>query len=285
MRPRDIKRFAKELWHEIQDDNVLNGAAVLAFFLLLSIFPAAIFLLSLMPYLPIPHLQQATMDLLHQMLPEQSATLFEGTVKQAVAQKNGRVLTFGFLFLLWSASTGIYAVIQQLNITYDAKESRPWWKVKGMSILLMLLFLVIVIVALSLVIFGGVVQSWIAGLIGWSTALRTLFASLRWIILAAFGLLGFSVIYYFGPDTDQRFRLISPGSLVGIILIAAGSIGFRFYISNFGNYGATYGSLAAMIILILWLYLTSIMLLVGSEINALLEQNRRAPNKAMDGRS
>jgi membrane protein len=262
--------FAKELWRRIEDDHVLNGAAALAYFLLLAIFPAAIFVLSLLPYLSIPHLQQAVMDLLHQVLPQQSANLFEGTVRHVASQKSGGLLTFGVLFTLWSASTGVYAIMQQLNMAYEARERRPFWKARGTAILLMLLFIVLVIASLSLVIFGGVVQSWLASTIGWSRPLLIFFATLRWIIIGASLLLGLAVIYRFGPDVNVKFRFISPGNVVGATLIALASIGFRFYVSKFGNYSATYGSLGAMIILMLWLYLTGIAVLAGSEINAIL---------------
>ncbi len=264
--------FAKELWCEIEDDHVLNGAAALAYFLLLAIFPAAIFVLSLLPYLSIPHLQQAIMDLLHQVLPEQSALLFEGTVGRVASQKSGGLLTFGVIFTVWSASTGVYAIMQQLNTAYNARERRPYWKVRGAAILLMLLFVVLVIGSLSLVIFGGVVQSRLASIIGWSRPLLIFFATLRWIIIGASLLLGLAVIYRVGPDVNVKFRFISPGNVVGATLIALASVGFRFYVSSFGNYSATYGSLGAMIILILWLYLAGIALLVGCEINAILSR-------------
>jgi membrane protein len=97
------------------------------------------------------------------------------------------------------------------------------------------------------------------------------FAAIRWLIIAFFLLLGFAVIYYYGPDVEQRFRFVSPGSILGVILLAVASLGFRYYISNFGNYNATYGSLGAMIVLIVWLYIVGLVLLIGSEINALFE--------------
>jgi membrane protein len=272
MKNSELIPFLKELWQEVQDDNLFNGAASLAFFLLLSIFPAAIFLLSLIPCLHIPHLTQAIMDLLHQVLPEQSANLFEGTVKQIVAQKQGGVLTFGFLFMVWSASTGIHALIEQVNIAYDVKDARPYWKVRGIAILLTFVFPFLMIIALSLAILGGVIQGWLATLVGWSSPLLLFFAALRWIIIAAFLLLGFALTYYFGPYVKRKFQFFSTGSLVGAGLVALSSMGLQLYISNFGNYNATYGSLGALIILMLWLYLAGIALLVGCEINALLEQ-------------
>jgi membrane protein len=266
-----LVNFSKELWQETQDDRVFSGAAALAYFLLLAIFPGAIFILSLLPYLPIPHMQQAIMDLLYQVLPAQSATLFEGTVRHLVSEKRGDLLTFGFVFMLWSASTGMYAIVQQLNVAYDVKDRRPFWKVQATAFVLMLLFVLLIIGSLSLVIFGGVVQSWLASMIGWSRPLLIFFATVRWVIIAISLLLGLALIYRFGPDANLKFRFISPGNVAAATLIALSSIGFQFYISQFGKtYNATYGRLGAMIILMLWLYLSGLAILVGGEINTVL---------------
>ena len=258
--------FARELWCDVLDDNVLDGAAVLAFFFLLAVFPAALFVLSLLPSLDIPHLQQALIDLLSQVLPKQSADLFEITFLYVGEAKKG-LLTFGLIFSLWSASSGVFSVMQQLNVVYDVKDRRPFWKARGTAILMMLFFVGLGIGALSLVIFGGVIQSWMASMIGWSAALRFFFASLRWIILAAALLLGLAVAYRYGPDVNSRFRFVSPGNVTAAILIGLASVGFRFYVTKFGDYSATYGNLAAMIILMLWMYLAGIALLVGGELN------------------
>lgn len=272
--------FSKRVWHEIQKDRVFTGAAALAYFLLLAVFPGAIFVLSLLPYLSIPHMQQAIMDLLHQVLPAQSASLFGETVRNLVSEKKGGLLTFGFVFTLWSASTGMYAIVQQLNVAYDVKERRPFWKVQGTALVLMLLFVILVIGSLSLVIFGGVIQSWLASSIGWSRPLLMFFAALRWSIIGISLLLGLAVIYRFGPDVTAKFRFISPGNVIAAILIALVSIGVQFYVLEFGkNYNATYGSLGAVIILMLWLYLAGVAILVGGEINKILSLDNSTQSK------
>lgn len=260
------------MWREIQDDRVLDGAAVLAYFFLLAVFPAAIFVLSLLPSLSIPHLQQAILDLLHQVLPEQSANLFEGTVRYVASEGREGLLTFGLIFTLWSASTGVYAIMEQMNVVYGVKERRSFWKARGTALLLMVFFVVLAIGSLSLVIFGGVVQSWFASIIGWSRPLLVFFATLRWIIIAVALLLALAVTYRFGPDVNLKFRFISPGNVIAATLIALASIGFRFYVSKLSNYAATYGNLAAMIILMLWIYMAGIALLVGCEINTVLRE-------------
>lgn len=264
------KDFAGILWRESLKNVVLDGAAVLAFFFVLAVFPAAIFVLSLLHYLPIPHLQQAILDLLHQALPTQSADIFDQTIRRAASDEGQELLTFGFLFTLWSGSTGVAALMDQLNLIHHITQRRPFWKARGIAILLMLLLAFLALGSLSLVIFGGAVQSWLASVIGWSRPLLIFFAVLRWIILAATMLLALAVAYRFGPDEAVKFRFISPGNVVAAILIALASIGFRFYVATFGNYSATYGGLAAMIILMLWMYMTGIALLVGCEIDAIL---------------
>ena len=273
-RRRQWVDFAGNLWRDFQDDDILNGAAVLAFFFLLAVFPAAIFVLSLLPYLSIPHLQQAIVDLLHQVLPQQSASLFEGTIRYAESGGKEGLLTFGLILSLWSGSTGVYAITEQLNAICDVKEPRSFWKARGIAILMTVFYAVLTIGTLSLVIFGGAVQSWMASIIGWSQPLRVFFATLRWVMIAAAGLLGLAVAYRYGPNVNARFRFISPGNVVAAILIAVGSVGFRFYVSRFGNYSATYGSLAAIIVLMLWMYLAGIALLVGYEINNIVHRHK-----------
>ena len=164
-----------------------------------------------------------------------------------------------------------------------ARERRPFWKVQGIALILMLLFVLLVIGSLSLVIFGGVVQSWLASMIGWSQPLLIFFATLRWVIIGISLLLALALIYRFGPDVDVKFRFISPGNVVAATLIALVSIGFQFYVMAFGrNYNATYGSLGAMIILMLWLYLAGIAILVGCEINTILRREKSRQTKLDD---
>jgi membrane protein len=227
-----------------------------------------------LPYLPIPNLDKSILDLIGQVLPGQSASLFTGVVKQVTSQRNSGLLSFGLLFLLWSASSGLYAIMQQLNITHEVKEGRPFWKVRGTALILMVLFFVLVVGGFGLIIFGGVIQGRLANLIGLSKPLLIAFTLFRWAIVALLLLSAFATIYYFGPDVEQKFRFISPGSVIGVILLVLASLGFRFYVANFSNYTATYGSLGAVMVLLMWLYIGGLVILVGSEVNVLLEQRR-----------
>jgi YihY family inner membrane protein len=130
-----LMSFAKALWREALDDNIVDGAAVLAYFFLLGVFPAALFILSLLPSLSIPHLQEAILNLLHQVLPEQSANLFEITVRYVASKAGTGVLTLGLLFTLWSSSTGVYAIMEQLNAIYHVRDRRPFWQARGLALI------------------------------------------------------------------------------------------------------------------------------------------------------
>jgi membrane protein len=272
-------QFALQLWRKIEEDDVLTGAAAVAFFLLLSIFPAAIFTLSLLPFLPIPDLERAVMDLIHQALPDQSAILLERIVGQVLAEREGGVLTLGLALTLWSASMGLYAAMKQIARTHSAGEPRQFWKARMTAVILMFLLLFLLFGTLSLLIIGGAAQDRMAAALGWGAPLRWGFAILRRAILALLLLTGLELLYYLGRGGRGKFRPFSAGGLAALVMIAAVSMGFQAYITHIGNYRAMYGSLGAVIVLMLWLYLVSIALLTGSEINAV----RRKPGRRTNG--
>lgn len=280
------KQLVKEVGARAKLDHVSNGGAALAFYLTLAIFPALIFLLSLLPYLPIANLDRAIMDFLHQALPGEAANVLEDTVSTLVNERQGGLLSVGFIGTVWAASSGMYAIMQQLNITLEVTEERPFLRARATALLLTFLFGLLVIGGFALVVGGGTLQEWMGGKLGWSQGLLLAFAALRWLIILGLLLLAFSVIYYFGPNVQQKFQWISAGAVVGVVMLLVTSLLFRVYIENFGNYAATYGSLGAVVILMLWLYVAGLVLLIGSEINVAfarhqageLPQNERRPD-------
>jgi membrane protein len=265
------KTFFRDLYQEISDDNVYNGAAALGFYLTLAIFPALILTMTLLPYLPIERVDEAIMDLLQQALPAEASELVVGVVSDVTGERRGGLLSFSLLATLWAASTGMYAIMQQLNITYDVKEARSFVRGRATALVLSILFAVLVIGAFSLVVLGGVIQDWIGARFGFSELLLTFFAVFRWVMIVLALLLGFALIYRYAPNVEQKFAFITPGSLIGTALLILASLGFAVYTRNFGDYDATYGSIGAVIILMLWLYIAGLVILVGSEINALVE--------------
>jgi cation diffusion facilitator family transporter len=280
MRPlaaRQVKSFAKRLYAEIERDQVANGAAALAFYTMLAVFPAAIFGLSLLAYLPIPHLEQAIFELLSELLPNATADMFRSTVQHILSERNGRLLSFGLLFAIWTASSGLYAIMQQLNVVYRIEEGRPYWKARAVALLLMCIFFVLLATTFGLVIFGGVLQDWIGDRLGWSATLRLCFVLFRWLVIATALLAAFALVYRIAPDTKRPFRLFRVGNLVAVAGFLLASFGFRVYVANLASFGATYGGLGAAIVLLLWLFIVGWVILIGGEVNHLLDISRREP--------
>jgi membrane protein len=266
-----LKQFFHDIREGISNDNVFNGAAALGFYLTLAIFPAIILLMAIVPYLPIERVDQAIMDLLGQALPAEAFDVVSGVVSEVASDQRSGLLSFSLLGTMWAASTGMYAIMQQLNITYDVKEGRSFLRARVIALLLSLLFALLVLGAFSLIVFGGVIQDWIGNRFGFTDALLTFFVVFRWVVIVLALLLGFAMIYRYAPNVEQRFSFITPGSLFGTALLIIASLGFTLYTSNFADYNATYGSIGAMIILMLWLYIAGLVILVGSEINIVLE--------------
>ena len=265
------KKFLKDLNQEISEDNIYNGAAALGYYLTMAIFPAMILIMTILPYLPIERVDQAIMDLLGQALPAEAYDMVAGVVTEVTSEKRGGLLSFGVLATLWAASAGMYAIMQQLNITYDVKEERSFIRARIVAILLSLMFGLLVIGAFSLIVLGGVIQDWLGNQFGFSDALLMFFVVFRWVMIVLALLLGFALIYKFAPNVEQKFAFVTPGSILGVALLIIASLGFAFYTSRFADYSATYGSIGAIIILMLWLYIAGLVILLGSEINALVE--------------
>jgi membrane protein len=274
------KQFMWDLYHEINEDDVFNGAAALGFYLTLAIFPALIVLMSIIPYLPVERVDEAIMDLLGDALPPDAAGMVEEVVAEVTREQRGGLLSFGLAATVWAASTGMYAIMQHLNITYDVKEARSFVRGRATALGLSLLFAVLVLGAFSLIVLGGIMQDWLGHQLGFSTALLTAFAAFRWVVIVLALLLGFAMIYWFGPNVEQKFKFITPGSVFGVSALIIASLGFAIYTRNFGEYDATYGSIGAVIVLMMWLYIAGLVILLGSEINALIEHySSRGKNK------
>lgn len=270
------KEFGKDLLAKIKKDRLTNGAAALAFYWMLALFPAAIFVLTLLPYLPVQNLEQAIMDLLKQAMPGDAAGMFEDTVRNVVSNRKAGLLSFGFVLTVWSASSGVYAVMQELDAIHEVDEKRPFWKTRGTALGLTLATVVLVLGALALAVAGGVIQSWLGNALGFSTVLLVLFAALRWAIILGALLLALALVYRFGPDVQDRRKLslFTPGTIAGTLALALASLGFKLYVSNFGSYDKTYGSLGAVIALIMWLFVTGLVLLFGAEVDVLAQRKK-----------
>jgi membrane protein len=268
------KNLGKRTWSEIQEDDVFGRAAQLAYYFLLALFPLLLFLTSVIGLVmgSGTGMRHSLFSYLSQMLPGDAFKLIDTTMYEVSAASGGGKIAFGILAALWAASSGMGAVTQALNIAYDVKETRPWWKQRLTAVGLTVALSVLIISALVLVLYGERIIDHIAGSYGFSEAFTTAWKILQWPIVLAFMLLAFALIYYLAPDLhDQKWTWVTPGAAVGVGLWLLVSFGFRTYLHFFNSYSKTYGALGAVIILMLWLYLTGAAILIGGEVNSEIE--------------
>lgn len=248
-----------------------------AYYYLLALFPLLILLLSILPYLNIDI--QTAMDTIKTFMPTETVEVIEENIINILSERNGGLLTFGFLGTIWSASNGMNAFIHSMNIAYDVKETRNFIKARFISIILTLGLVVAFIVMLGLPVFGKVIIDLLQQVISLPEEMQSLFSLLRWIIAVVVISLVLTFLYRFAPNKSFPIKHVIPGAVTATVLWLGISLGFSFYVSNFANYSSTYGSLGGVIILMLWLYLSGLIFVIGGEINAILHRQNSIPKK------
>lgn len=270
-------KFSKKLIKEIKEDRVTGLAAEQAYYYLLALFPLLILLLSILPYLNIDI--QTALDTIKTFMPTETMEVIEKNIINILSERNGGLLTFGFLGTIWSASNGMNAFIHSMNIAYDVEETRNFIKVRFISIVLTLGLVVAFIVMLGLPVFGKVIIDLLQQVIPIPEEMQILFSLLRWVIAVVVISLVLTFLYRFAPNKSFPIKHVIPGAVTATVLWLGISLGFSFYISNFANYSSTYGSLGGVIILMLWLYLSGLIFVIGGEINAILHRQNTIPKK------
>ncbi|HWR35313.1 MAG TPA: YihY/virulence factor BrkB family protein [Clostridia bacterium] len=268
------KELGKRIWGEMNEDDVFGRSAALSYYFLLALFPMMLFLVSMLGMAAGPgtELRGNLMEYLGKVLPGSASGLVQQTVDQTAQNSGGGKLSFGILAALWSASAGITAIMSTLNVAYDLKESRPFWKVRGIALGLTIALSVLVISALTLVLYGGKIANFVGGLLHMGSAFSIAWFVVQWPLVLFALLAAFALVYYWAPNVkQQKWYWITPGAFIGVTLWLVASFGFKVYLNFFNNYSATYGSLGAVIILMLWFYVTGLSILVGGEINAEIE--------------
>lgn len=283
------RELAKRVWKEIQEDEVLGRAAELSYYFLLALFPFLIFLTSVIGLIlgSETNTRRMLFDYLARVMPPSAYQLISQTMIELANSSGGGKISFGILAALWAASNGMSAISTTLNRAYDVKESRPWWKQRLTVIGLTMALSALIISALILVVAGGWIADWLAHTFGLGSTFPVAWKIVQWPIVFFSMVFAFALIYYFAPDLhEQKWTWLTPGSAIGVVLWLLVSIGFRVYLEFFDSYGATYGSLGAVIILMLWLYFTGTAILVGGEINSEIEHaaaDQGAPDAKEDG--
>jgi membrane protein len=274
---RDLKTlfsFAafKKAVAKFQRDDALGLAGQLAYYLILALFPFILVLVSLMGTFSNPHLASNVLEYFSQVLPPQVFEMVNSYMSDVINGRNPApgLLSFSILFTIWAASGAVSALINALNRAYDVQETRPFWKVKGIAIFMTLGLSVFVLAGVLLMVAGPPIGRAIADVFGLGNVFVLVWNVVRWPVALLFLVAVVALLYYFAPDANQPFRWITPGGFIGVALWVLASVGFNVYVANFGSYDKTYGSIGTVIILLLYLYISSLAILFGAELNATL---------------
>jgi len=251
-------------------DDMLVYASAISFQALFSLFPFVLFLVALLGFLQLGSFFDWLQGVALSMVPSQAAGVVRDVIGALQEQQRG-LLSFGVAAALWTASAGVRMMMKAMNVAYDVAEGRPAWKLYPLSLIYTVALAAMAIAAAALLMLGPTAMGWIAGQVGLRDEFVTIWSWLRWPV--AFTILTFTiaVIYHAAPNVRHRFKWISPGALFAVTTWIAASLGFNYYVSNFGNYDAMYGSIGAIIVLLLYFFISAAVLLFGAEINAAIE--------------
>ncbi|MCK1994021.1 YihY/virulence factor BrkB family protein [Peribacillus muralis] len=263
--------FFKSFIKRLQMDEVTGLAAQLSYFFLLSLFPLLIFLFTLLAYLPFS--QEDILNSVRTYAPADSMKIIEANLAD-VMEANGTLLSFSIIGTIWSASNGMNAIIKAFNHAYGVKESRTFFISRGMSILLTLAMIFVFIVVLLLPVFGKQIGLLLFAEIGQSDEFLAIWNQLRWAVSTCVFLIVFTSLYWIAPNIKLKCLTVLPGAIFATAGWCLVSFLFSFYVDKFANYSATYGSLGGIIVLMVWFYLSGLIIILGGEINALLSEKK-----------
>ena len=242
-----VTELARRVVHEIQQDDCLGRAAQLAYYFLFALFPFFLLLTTLLGYLPVPNLLDRLMDMLAQMLPGDAIHLLvQDHVRELVTGGWSIPFSFGLLAALWTSSSAVTAIMDGLDQVYDVEEGRPFWKVRGLAVLLTVGPSLFIIVSLVLLTFGPQIGGWIADQVWLGRVFQVAWNVLRWPVIVGLLIVAMALVYYLAPDVEQQWQWITPGSIVAVAGWLLASLGFAFYVNHFGSYNATYGSIGTV---------------------------------------
>jgi membrane protein len=267
----DYKEVARATMKEFSQDDCSGLAAESAYHILFSIFPLAIFGASMSAIINSIFgldLFGKIMSALTSRLPSDAATALSGPLAKVLSNQSGGLLSFGILTALWSGSAAVSTFIKALNRAYDVEETRPFWRRKGTEILLTLFVGIVAAAAFIFIVFGGKLGDAIAKHIGAGHIFTIVWNILRWPLILAFISLALAVLYWVGPNIKQKFQWISPGAILATIVWILAIGAFGLYVSKFGSYNKTYGTLGGIIVLLLVFYISSLVIMLGGQLNS-----------------
>jgi membrane protein len=267
VRSPGLRNALRVAYCNLDRNHTLQMAAALAYYFVLSLFPALIFLSAVVAFLPVPDLFEQALALMARFLPTDAMGLVRRVVADVISPNRGTFLSLGILGTLWTASGGFAAMIEALNIAYEVKDDRPIWKTRPLAIGLAFLTGALLLIALSVMVVGPRFGEWLARKVHLSGVFVLLWPYLHWTIAIGFTILAVEALYFLAPNLKQRFRATLPGAAIAVGCWIGLSYLLGLYFRHFGNFNKTYGTLGAAIALMIWLYWTSFAVLVGAELN------------------
>ncbi|MEJ5961600.1 YihY/virulence factor BrkB family protein [Pedobacter immunditicola] len=274
--PLPLYTVAAFFLKEIQKEELINKASSLAYNFMLAIFPAIIFLFALIPFLP-NGFQDQLMDIIALILPHNAFEAFESTITEIVKIQNGKLLSFGILLALIFATNGVDSLMMAFNKSSLIMETRSWFERRLIALVLTLVIFLSIIICIGAMIVGEVALKYInTGLGIHGSFAYYLIQISRWALLGVLYFFTISVLYRYGPSHAKKWKLFSAGSWLATLLAFLSIWGFSFYINNFGSYNKLYGSIGTLIVIMIWLYLNSLILLIGFELNASVDLTKRS---------
>ncbi len=262
-----LKRTVKEF---IADDG-LNLGAQQAYYFFFALFPALLTLISIASFFPVANLIDNIVQMLGRVVPPDVLKIIADQILKISNSGQGGILTTAFLLTIWSSSGAMVSIITTLNAAYDITEGRPWWKVRLTAIALTIGMAFFILTSISLVLVGPAFAQHLANQFHLGEAFKWTWWILQWPVVLILVATGVGLVYYFAPDAEQEWVWLTPGSVMATVLWILVSLGFKLYISYFGNYNETYGTIGAVIVLLTWLYLSGLAILLGAELNSEIE--------------
>lgn len=248
-------------------------ASAVAFNFFLAIFPFILFLFTLIPYIPIDQFQEKLFELFAEIIPPETFAMVEKTIYEIIMKQNSSLLSLSFILTFIFSTNGISAIIDGFNSSWHNIEIKSWVQQRLIAVLLLIVLSVMVIVSIAVMTLGGSFIGWFVdrGLIQGTITIYTL-EVLKWIITLSLTFFSISFLYYYAPAKRKKFRFFSPGSILATALLTLGTLGFNYYITNFSQYNALYGSIGTLIIFLMWLFINALILLIGFELNVSILQ-------------
>ena len=264
-----FRELATRTWKAIDEHNTIDRAAIVAFYAMLALVPM-IGLLLAAGLSTGSGVANELLDMSHRFLPPEADAVIRDQVRKIQSEGHVGLLSFSALILLWSASSLFVAVMDTINAAYGVHDARPWWRRRLMAIVLTLAEVALLVIASFLAVAWPALSEHIPlSSLGWFSSAAA--SVIQWVIVVVALLTAFATAYFFGPDIDLQWEWMTPGAAIGVLMLVVASLGFRVYLHYGTSYSETYGALAGVVLMMLWLYLAALALLVGAEVNSVIE--------------